>query len=43
MTKKDKLIDMLAEGISTVDRKTVEEIFKIINEYDWKVFLFTNG
>ena len=38
MTKKDKLIDMLADGISTVDRKTVEEIFNIYNEYDWKVF-----
>lgn len=43
MTKKDKLIDMLADGISTVDRRTVEEIFIIINEKDWAVFCSQMG
>ena len=43
MTKKDKLIDMIAESIFSVDRKTVEEIFNIINEYDWKVFCSQMG
>ena len=43
MTKKDNLIYLLAEGISSVDRKTVEEIFNIINECDWKVFCSQMG
>jgi len=43
MTKKDKLIDMIAEGISSVDRKTVAEIFNIINEKDWKDFCSQMG
>lgn len=38
MTKREKLIGMLAEGIASVDRKTVEVIFNIYNEYDWEVF-----
>ena len=43
MTKKDKLIDMIAEGISSVDRKTVEEIFNIIYECDYKIFCSQMG
>ena len=38
MTKREKLIGMLAEGIASVDRKTIETIFEIYNDYDWKVF-----
>ena len=43
MTKREKLIGMLAEGVASVDRKTVETIFQIYNEYDWACFCSQMG
>lgn len=43
MTNKEFLINQLAEGFPSITKEAVQEIYKMINEKDWKDFCSQMG